>query len=164
VSPGPSPAGLALALLLAAGSEPVPTGSVQQIEVALPPDWQLGAHVVLLLEDVTTPRGVAFKVQVSARAEGIPEVPLGGFGVLADVKGAQGSRAPVTYRVDVTRGLRRWGARHPAARTVTLSLATLDGRSQPIAVSWRIGRAMLRVRNDSPATTRLGPPTDRVGA
>ena len=154
MSHGPSPVGLALAFLLAAGSEPVPSGSVQHVEVALPPDWQLGAHVVLVLEDVTTPRGIAFKVQVSARAEGDPEVPLGGFGVVADAAGASGSRPPTSYRVDVTRGLRRWGERHPAAKSVRLALATLDGRSQPLAVPWKVGRAVLRVRPDSPATTR----------
>jgi hypothetical protein len=153
-----SPAAHALALFLAAASEPDPPGSVQHVEVALPPEWRMGAHVVLLLEDVTTPRGVAFKVQVSARAEREPDVLLGGFGVLADAPGAEGSRAPMSYRVDVTRGLRRWGELHPAAKTVTLALATVDGRSKPIAVSWRVGRALLRVRPDSPATTGPAPP------
>lgn len=149
MSLGPSPASVVLALLLASGSDPAPPGSVQQVEVALPPEWQLGAHVVLVLEDVTTPRGIPFKVQVSARAEGEPDVPLGGFGVLADAAGAPGSRPPVSYRVDVTRGLRRWGERHPTAKTVTLVLTTLDGRSQPIVVSWRVGHAFLKLRPDS---------------
>ena len=158
MSHGPSPVGLALALALAAGSDPFPPGSVQQVDVALPPEWQMGAHVVLMLEDVTTPRGIAFKVQLSARAEREPDVPLGGFGVVADAAGVPGSRAPATYRVDVTRGLRRWGERHPTAKVVTVTLTTLDGRSRPIAVSWRVGRAVLRVRPDSPATTRLGAP------
>jgi hypothetical protein len=149
VSHGPSPAGLVLAMLLAAGSDPSPPGSVQQLEVALPPEWQLSVHVVLMLENVTTPRGIAFKVQVSARSEGDADVPLGGFGVLADAADAEGSRLPVSYRVDVTRGLRRWGERHPTAKTVTLALSTLDGRSRPIAVSWRVGHAFLKLRSDS---------------
>ena len=147
--------GLALAVLLASCSDPPPAVSVLHVEVALPPEWQLGAHVVLLLENVTTPRGIPFKVQVSARGEGEEDVSLGGFGVVADAPGAPGSRPPITYRVDVTRGLRRWSERHPAAKTVTLALATLDGRSRPIAVPWSVGRALLRVRPDSPATTRL---------
>jgi hypothetical protein len=142
-------------MLLAAGSETPPPGAVQQVELALPPEWQLGAHVVLMLENVTTPRGVAFKVQVSARSEDDADVLLGGFGVVADAIDASGSRAPASYRVDVTRGLRRWGERHPAAKTVTVALTTLDGRSRPITVSWRVGRALLHVRPDSPATTRL---------
>jgi len=146
---GPSPAGLALAMLLAAGSDPTPPGSVQELELALPPEWQLAAHVVLMLENVTTPRGIAFKVQVSARSEGDADVPLGGFGVLADAAGAEGSRPPASYRVDVTRGLRRWGERHPAAKTVTLALSTLDGRSRPLALSWRVGRGFLKLRSDS---------------
>lgn len=149
MSHGPSPAGLVLAMLLAAGSDSSPPGSVQQLEVALPPEWQLSVHVVLMLENVTTPRGIAFKVQVSARSEGDADVPLGGFGVLADAADAEGSRAPVSYRVDVTRGLRRWGERHPTAKTVTLALSTLDGRSRPIAVSWRVGHAFLKLRSDS---------------
>ena len=70
MSHGRSPAGLVLAMLLAAGNDPPPPGAVQQLELALPPDWQLGVHVVLMLENVTTPRGIAFKVQVSARSEG----------------------------------------------------------------------------------------------
>ena len=149
MSHGPSPAGLVLAMLLAAGNDPPPPGSVQQLELALPPEWQLGVHVVLMLENVTTPRGIAFKVQVSARSEGDADVPLGGLGVLADAAGAEGSRAPVSYRVDVTRGLRRWGERHPSAKTVTLALSTLDGNSRPIAVAWRVGHAFLRLRSDS---------------
>ncbi len=108
-----------------------------------------------MLENVTTPRGIAFKVQVSARSEGEADVPLGGFGVLADAAGAEGSRPPVSYRVDVTRGLRRWGERHPAAKTVTLALSTLDGRSRPIAVSWRVGHAFLKLRSDSPKSAVL---------
>jgi hypothetical protein len=155
VSHGRSPAGLVLAMLLAAGNDPPPPGSVQQLELALPPDWQLGVHVVLMLENVTTPRGIAFKVQVSARSEGDADVPLGGFGVLADAAGAEGSRPPVSYRVDVTRGLRRWGERHPAAKSVTLALSTLDGRSRPIAVAWRVGHAFLRLRSDSPKSAVL---------
>lgn len=150
MSDGPSPAGLVLAMLLAAGNDPPLPGSVQQLEVALPPEWPMGAQVVLMLEDVTTPRGIAFKVQVSARGESDADVLLGGFGVVADAAGASGSRAPASYRVDVTRGLRRWGERNPAAKTVTLALTTLDGRSRPIAVSWRVGRAFLKLRPDSP--------------
>jgi hypothetical protein len=140
--------------MLRGGNDPLPPGSVNSSS-SLPPEWQLGVHVVLMLENVTTPRGIAFKVQVSARSEGDADVPLGGFGVLADAAGAEGTRAPVSYRVDVTRGLRRWGERHPAAKSVTLALSTLDGRSRPIAVAWRVGHAFLRLRSDSPKSAVL---------
>jgi len=154
VSHGWSPVGLALATLVASGSDPSPPGSVLHVDVALPPEWQAGSHVVLVLENVTTPRGAFFKVQVSATGHGEPDVPLGGFGVLADTPGAEGIKPPATYRVDVTRGLRRWSERHLGAKTLKLALTTLDGRSLPIPVSWRVGRAFLKVRSDSPATTR----------
>ena len=71
-------------------------------------------------------------------------------------RGGRGRLAPpVSYRVDVTRGLRRWGERHPTAKTVTLALSTLDGRSRPIAVSWRVGHAFLKLRSDSPKSAVL---------
>jgi hypothetical protein len=139
-------AGVTLAALVTLGLEsPIP-GSVVLVDVPLPARWQRAAHVVLVLEDVTTPRGQPFIVRLRATASGEPDVVLGSFGVLADQPGATGVRPPATYKVDVTRGLRRWGDRHAAAETVNIALRTVDGRSKPVVVAWRVGRAHLEIR------------------
>jgi hypothetical protein len=136
----------AVVVALAAGLESTTPGSIQRLEVALPSEWRQAARVVLVLEDVTTPRGQAFVVRLRATTPGKPDVPLGSFGVLADDVGAAGDRPPTTYRVDVTRGLRRWGESQPAADSLKLALVTVDGRSKPLEVSWHVGRACLETR------------------
>jgi hypothetical protein len=138
------------ALLAPGGASPggtPPSGSILQLEVTLPEGWQQGTRVVLLLEDVTTPRGQAFIARAFATAAGEPDAPLGRFGVMAEKLGAPGMRPPVTYRMDVTQGLRRWAERHPMAKSLHITLATAGPGSKPLVVAWRVGRARFVVRS-----------------
>lgn len=144
---GPA-AGIVIAALTTLGQESPAAGSVRHAKVALPAGWRQAAHVILVLEAMTTPRGEAFVVRVRARAPGAEDVALGSFGILADAPGATGVRPPATHRVDVTRGLRLWGQRHPEAQTVNLALVTVDGRSRPIVVAWDPGHAKLETRTE----------------
>src|SRR5437016_4622228 len=122
---------LVAASLIGANSSPTPV-SVLHVRVPLPAGWRQAARIVLVLENVVTPRGLAFKVQVRLTVSGEPDIVVGSFGVPAQEHGAEGVRPPVTLRVDVTRGLRQWGDAHPRSRTVTFALATMDARSTPL--------------------------------
>ena len=144
---GWGPAGVMLAALLAPGGGTPASGSILQLEVTLPDGWQQGSRVVLLLEDVITPRGQAFIARALATAPGEPDAPLGRFGVLAVKLGEPGMRAPATYRMDVTQGLRRWAERHPKAKSVHVTLATLAPGAKPLVVAWRVGKARFVVRS-----------------
>jgi hypothetical protein len=144
---GWSRAALLAAALAAPGGDPTPPpGSVLRLEAPLPAGWREAAHVVLILEDVVTPRGAAFKVRARAAASDHRAEPLGSFGVLAEQPGALGQRPPATYRVDVTRGLRRWAQRHPDAQAVGLELAAQGPDGKPAAVDWRVDRVRFELR------------------
>jgi hypothetical protein len=131
---------------LAAPGDEAPSGAVRRVQVPLPAGWRDAARLVLMLEGVATPRGQAFVVRVKAAARQGPDELLGSVGVLAREPGAPGMRPPATYRVDVTRGLRRWAESHPGAKTVTLVLATRAAGEEPVAVDWRVERAAIVAR------------------
>jgi hypothetical protein len=144
-------AALLLLALLPPGDEVPPAGSILTLETPLPSGWREAARLVLTLDDVVAPRGQAFIVRVRATGRRQPDELLGSFGVLAIRAGEPGMRPPASYRIDVTRGLRRWGERHPKAKAVPLALATMGPGSQPLVVDWRVGRATLAVRSDPAA-------------
>jgi hypothetical protein len=115
--------------------------------VPVPTNWSNATQIRLVLEEVTVPGDVPFKLRVTATSQGGQEEFVGSTGIEALSRDESKPHELTVLRLDVTRSLRRLLEGRPEEKTIELRIQAVDGRNNPIPkLKWSCKTARLEIQ------------------
>jgi hypothetical protein len=119
----------------------------QCFDVRLPEEPHVGARIRLVLEGLTAPGNVPFKLRVTAAEEEGREVFLASGSVVAISRTMTEARRLPSLRLDVTRTLKGFLERKAGEQKIELCIRAVNRRNAPIrGLKWSVEAVRLEAQ------------------